>query len=124
RRARRATVDPGRASLAELPLENERRATRLEHALHHCPLGAVPYLVRAAPGPEGEAERVDDERLAAARFAGEQVEAGSETHPRLGDQSEVAGLELPQQRSITSWAPVGVPNLAFRPAAGRSSRAG
>jgi hypothetical protein len=80
RRACGAAVDPCGAALAKLPLEDQRRAARFEHALHRGPLGAVPHLVSTASCAEREAERVDDERLAAAGLAGEQVEAGTETH--------------------------------------------
>src|SRR5437899_10358131 len=89
-----AAIDPCSATFAKLPLEDQRRAARLEHAFHRSPLSAVPHLVSTASGAEREAECIDDERLAAAGLAGEEVEAGTETHPGLGDQRKVADLEL------------------------------
>jgi hypothetical protein len=43
-----STVDPSRASLPELPLENQRRPAGLEQALNSCSIGAVPDLVDTA----------------------------------------------------------------------------
>ncbi|HEX6350785.1 MAG TPA: hypothetical protein VF160_15520 [Candidatus Dormibacteraeota bacterium] len=62
----------------------------------------MPDLVGAGAGAQREAERVDDQRLAAARLAGQQVEAGPEADARALDQRQVADMELGQRRRFSS----------------------
>src|SRR5258706_11783087 len=93
-RMRVAAVDARRAALTKLSLQCKRRTAGFENALHSRPLRAVPNLVDTAPRAEGQAERVDDERLAAAGLAGQEVEAGTKAHPGLRDQSQVANVEF------------------------------
>src|SRR5438094_3274409 len=85
-----APVDPGRAAFAHLANEDDG----IECRLHDGSLSAVANLVRRRPRAEREAERVNDQRLPASRFPGEQVEPGTETHGRFRDQGQVAHLEL------------------------------
>src|SRR5262245_60076430 len=80
-----AAVDPSGAALADLALKR--------HAVEHCfdrrPVGAVADLVGSASGPKRQAQRVDDQRLAASGLSGEEVETRSEAHCRLRDQRQV-----------------------------------
>src|SRR5260370_33882080 len=78
------SVDVPRAALADLALQDHR----LEDRFDACAVGAVPDLVGAPARTQRQAERVDDERLAAAGLAGEQVQARTEPDVRLGDQGE------------------------------------
>src|ERR1700680_2015247 len=55
------TVDAGGASLPELPLENQRRPSGLEHALDGRSIGAVPDLVDTAACAQRQTQRVDDQ---------------------------------------------------------------
>src|ERR1700682_2756901 len=89
-------VDACGAALAELPLEYEGIASRLEDPLNGRPLSAMPDLICPTPTTNGEAEGVDNERLAAPCFASEQVQAGAEPHARLRDEGQVPDPELPQ----------------------------
>ncbi len=123
-RVRRPAVDFRRAALAELSLEHQCRAARLEYALDGGALRAVPDLVGAPTRAQREPEGVDDQRLAAPGFSSEEVEAGPEPHARLGHQSEVADFQLLQQSSLISEGPAAGPNPASRQAADRSSPAG
>jgi hypothetical protein len=68
-----APVDPRGTTLAKLALEDERTATRVEDPLDRGALGAVTDLVIPAPGAEGEAQGVDDKRLATAGLAGQEI---------------------------------------------------
>jgi len=54
----------------------------------------MPYLVCPGPRAERQAERVDDERLAAARLTGEEVEPGAEADATLRDQRQVADSQF------------------------------
>ncbi len=118
-RRRRPPVDSRRASLADLAPENDP----IECSLDGGAVRPVPDLVGAAARPKGQAQRVDDQRLAAARLAGEKVEARAEADGRLRDQGEVANLQL-LQHGATSSGPAVCPIPACRPAADRSSPAG
>src|SRR5713101_4261236 len=117
-----ASINPGGAALPELAFEDQGRTSGVEHALDRRALRPVPDLVGTTPRAQGETKRVDDERLPAAGFTGQKVEAGPKANAGLGHQSQVANLEFLQQ--ITSWGPEAGPNRASRPAACRSSRAG
>ncbi len=76
------SVDAGRASLAELALQHQRDAVRFERSFDRCLVGPMADLVGAAPCPQGQAERIDDQGLAAAGLAGEEVQARPETDAR------------------------------------------
>src|SRR4029077_14577361 len=89
-------VDPGGAALAKLALQDKGRTARLENAFHGRPLCAMANLVGPAPGAEGQAQSVDDERLAAASLTGQQVEAGPKANPGLRDQGQVANPQFPE----------------------------
>ena len=107
--SRRAAVQPRGAAAADLPAENELGLRLeahllqqregggdvgdLEHALDQRPFGAVADLVGAGPGAEREGQGVDDQRLAAARLAGQQVETGAEADLRARDQRQVTNPE-------------------------------
>jgi len=83
-------VDACRASLADLAPQDDR----IECGLHRGSISAVANLFGRRSRAEDETERVDDQRLAAAGLAGEQVEARPKTNRRLRDQGKVAHLEL------------------------------
>src|ERR1700674_2977515 len=87
-------VDSRDASFAELALQHQRSPARLEHTLHRGAFGSVTDLVRPTLRTERQAQRVDDQRLAAARLAGQEVEAGPEADPTLRDQRQVADAEF------------------------------
>ena len=95
------SVDARDAALAHLSLQRDR----IEHGLDAGVIRSVPHLAGVGPRPEGQAQRVDDQRLAAAGLAGEQVQARAEAHGRLRDQGQVAHLELLQQL----WSATGDP---------------
>ncbi len=122
---RRPSVDARRASLAQLPLQHQRNPVGLERAFDGRSVGSVADLVGAASRSKGQAQRVDDQGLAAAGFARQEVEARTEADPALGDQGKVADPELVEHYCLTiSWEPGAGPSRAFRPAGGRTLRAG
>jgi hypothetical protein len=82
------------APFAELTPQDEGRAAGFEDPFDRGALGAVPDLVGATPRAKRQAQRVDDQRLAAAGLAGEEVETGSKSDARLCDQRQVADLQL------------------------------
>jgi hypothetical protein len=79
-RRRCPTINPSSAPLAKLALQDELRSTRIEDRFDGGALRAAADLVSAATRAEREAQRVDDQRLAAPRLSGEQVEAWPEAH--------------------------------------------
>jgi hypothetical protein len=91
-----ASVNPGGAALPELAFEDEGRTSGFEHALDRRALRAVPDLVGPTSRAQGETKRVDDERLPAAGFTGQEVEAGPKPNTGLGHQREVTNLEFLQ----------------------------
>src|SRR5260370_28381066 len=95
-----ASVNPGGAALPELAFEDQGRTSRVEDALDRRALRAVPDLVGATTRAQGETERVDDERLPAARFPGQKVEAGPKANAGLGHQRKVADLEFFQHLGV------------------------
>ena len=118
-RTDRAAVDSGCRAFADLALEDDRVERRRDRR----PLGAVPDLVGAPARAKGEAQRVDEQRFAAAGFPGEEVQARPEANRGLRDQAEVVDVQLLQHARATSWGPAGVPSRASRPAGRRSSPA-
>src|SRR5216684_1029690 len=107
-----ASVNPGGAALPELAFEDQGRTSRVEDALDRGALRAMPHLVGATPSAQGQTERVDDERLPAAGFTGQKVEAGPKANTGLGHQREVADLELFEQP--TSSGPAAGPRTTAR----------
>src|SRR4029077_1336219 len=107
-----AAVYLGRARFFRSSTELALQLYRVEDRLNERALRSVPHLVDAAPRAKGEAEGVDDQRFAAARLAGEQVETRPETNRRFRDQGEVADSQLSQQRSSPS-ALAGGPSRAW-----------
>ena len=87
-----SSVDPRHAAFADLPLQRDR----IEDRLHRGSFSAVTHLLGRCPGAERQAERVDDQRLAASSLARQKIETWSEMHGRFRDQGQVANLELPQ----------------------------
>jgi hypothetical protein len=123
RRIGRAAVDACRTAFSKLALENQGRAARLEHALDGRSLGAVTDLVRAASRTKREAQRIHYQRFPAPGLSGAKVESRPESNAGLGDQGEVADIQLLQQQALISWAPADAPSRASRPAGDRSSPA-
>src|SRR5581483_12377110 len=91
-----ATVQASAGALSELSLQDELRSSGVEDRGHGGAVGAMPHLVGRTSRAERQAQGVDDERLAAAGLAGEQVEARAETDASLGDEREVANAQLTQ----------------------------
>ncbi len=61
---------------------------------------------RTAPTfTEGQPERIDDDRLAGPRFAGDRGESGFELDLELLDQRVVANAEMPQHRMVEPGEP-------------------
>src|SRR5579859_7836207 len=56
-RGRGPSVDPGGALLANLPLENQPRAPRLEDAFDAGAVGPVAHLIRPASSAQHQAQR-------------------------------------------------------------------
>jgi hypothetical protein len=82
----------------------------LEVGHHLAPLGAGAHEPCPAPPAEREGERVEQDRLARARLAGEHVEPGLEGHVHRLDQGEVADAQAAEhrrpgycQRPRTTW---------------------
>jgi hypothetical protein len=77
------------------PVRGDRpRARRaLEDRLHHRPVLARPDQLGRGSRPEQEAQRVDEDRLAGSRLAGEERQASIELHLQLGDDRYVVYFE-------------------------------
>ncbi len=122
-RGHRLVVEPGGRSAADrdFPDGDQRLWDAVEERRDPGRLRPVPDERRVGPGTSGESEGVDQQALARAGLAGEDVQAGSELEPQPLDQGEVGDGDLEEpagahdgssstlcrNRSQNGWAPFG-----------------
>jgi hypothetical protein len=94
----RLVVEPGRRASARLHLadDDERLWQPFEEGLHPGPLRPVADETRGNPRSEGQAQGVDQQALARAGLAGDDVEAGPELETNPVDQAQVGDGQLEQ----------------------------
>jgi hypothetical protein len=101
-RRRGPAVDAGLPAAPDLARQDRLPALALEGGVDHRALGAVADLVGAGPSAQRQAQGVDDQRLAAAGLAGQEVETGPEVDAGALDQRQVADVELLQRGRFSS----------------------
>jgi hypothetical protein len=83
------TLDPAfRQQMASLLV------IQIEGGLYPALLGPGAYLLRLTPCPQGQPQRVDDDRFAGAGFAREDIEPRAELNAQLVDQGKVRDAQF------------------------------
>ena len=92
----RLVVDPGGGAARgrNLAHADQRLRHAVEQRLDPRLVGAVPNQRRVGPGADGQAESVDEQALAGAGLAGQDVQAGLEGDPHPVDQRQIVNSEL------------------------------
>jgi hypothetical protein len=96
RRERIVHEGPAATLCRDLAADDHLAAVDLEDGLNAGGIGARAHQVARRPPAEKEADRLDQDRLARARLASEDVQAGLELDLDLIDDREIADRQVPQ----------------------------
>jgi hypothetical protein len=86
-----ALPPPARQQRRDPPL---RRRVELELRLHPRRLGPLSHQLRAPPGPPQQRQRVDDDRLARPRLAGEHVHPAPQLERHIVEQGQATDVQV------------------------------